>query len=219
MSDREEYEIELRLEREEDYAEVEGLTRLAFWNQHFPGCDEHYLAHVLRQSPDFRADLDFVALVEGRIAGNIMYTRSYLEDAGGERLPILTFGPLSVHPDFQRRGLGKALIAHTFALAQAEGCPAVAIFGDPSNYVSSGFVCGADYRIGLAPGVYPAALLVRVFSPEALAGREWALHESPSYEIDREAAQRFDSGFPPMERGWKPSQEIFKILSRSFVRA
>jgi putative acetyltransferase len=86
MRDATKPDLRLRLERPEDHAEVESLTRLAFWNQHFPGCDEHYLVHVLRDSPDFRADLDTVATLDDRIVGNIMYTRARLASAQGEEL-------------------------------------------------------------------------------------------------------------------------------------
>jgi predicted N-acetyltransferase YhbS len=218
MSDPTRLDIRLRLERDEDHAEVEELTRLAFWNQHVPGCDEHYLAHVLRSSPDFRSDLDFVATIGNRIVGNIMYTCALLVSSEGEELPILSFGPLSVRPEFQRRGVGKALLTHTLALAESEGCPAVAIYGNPSNYVSSGFVCCANVNVGLEPGVFPSALLVRAFKPELLAGRFWSFRPSPAYEVDSEAANEFETRFPPLEKGWRPSQEEFSILSRSFVR-
>ena len=33
----------IRNETPADYRAVETLTREAFWNQNFPGCDEHYL--------------------------------------------------------------------------------------------------------------------------------------------------------------------------------
>ena len=41
-------DIEIRLEREEEYRKVEELTREAFWNLYVPGCSEHLLAHRLR---------------------------------------------------------------------------------------------------------------------------------------------------------------------------
>lgn len=37
----------IRLERKEDYAEVENLVRESFWNVYRPGCMEHYVLHVL----------------------------------------------------------------------------------------------------------------------------------------------------------------------------
>ena len=38
----------IRNEEERDFRAVEELTKKAFWNIHVPGCNEHYLAHILR---------------------------------------------------------------------------------------------------------------------------------------------------------------------------
>lgn len=42
--------IELRTEQPADYAETENVTREAFWNHYSPGCHEHYLLHLMRDS-------------------------------------------------------------------------------------------------------------------------------------------------------------------------
>lgn len=41
--------MNIRLETKDDYRQVEELTRDAFWNLYAPGCDEHYLCHILRE--------------------------------------------------------------------------------------------------------------------------------------------------------------------------
>ena len=50
----------IRNEEERDFRAVEELTKKAFWNIHVPGCNEHYLAHILRKHSDFVPELDFV---------------------------------------------------------------------------------------------------------------------------------------------------------------
>ena len=77
-------EVLIRNEREEDTRAVEEVTREAFWNLYVPGCSEHYIAHTLRQHKDFIPELDYVALVDGRVVGNIMYTRARLANDAGE---------------------------------------------------------------------------------------------------------------------------------------
>ena len=113
--------IHIRNERESDYAEVERITRRAFYNIYVPGCVEHYLVRVMRGHEDFIPELDFVIELDGRIIGNIMYTKSSLTDENGERKEILTFGPVCVAPEFQRRGYGKRLIAASLERAALEG--------------------------------------------------------------------------------------------------
>ena len=70
--------ITIRNEEEKDRAEVEDVIRKAFWNLYIPGCNEHYLAHIMRSHPDFLPELDFVIELDGKIIGSIMYTRNKL---------------------------------------------------------------------------------------------------------------------------------------------
>jgi predicted N-acetyltransferase YhbS len=72
--------IELRLEEEKDYRQVEELTREAFWNVHDLGCDEHLLIHNLRKAKEFIRELDFLAIFNNKIVGNIVYTKSRIID-------------------------------------------------------------------------------------------------------------------------------------------
>ncbi len=56
--------LTIRFEKKSDERKVEELTREAFWNHHVPGCDEHYLVHIMRSAPDFIPELDFVAVTD-----------------------------------------------------------------------------------------------------------------------------------------------------------
>ena len=106
--------LKIRSERKEDYKIVEEMTRKAFYNLYIPGCVEHYLVHIMRSHEDFIHDLDFVAEMGGKVTGNIMYTKAMLVDEKGNEKQILTFGPLTVDVDHQRKGIGKKLMAHSF---------------------------------------------------------------------------------------------------------
>ncbi len=207
----------IRRETEADYRAVEELHRNAFWNVHVPGCCEHYLAHVLRKHPDFIPELDLVYELDGKIAGNVMYTKSELLEESGNSTGILTFGPIGVAPEYQRRGIGKALLEASFDIAAGLGYPAIAIFGDPDNYVARGFRSCKRYNVCLEGDVYPAALLVKELKPGFFDGRKLVFRESPAYEIQERDAEAFDAGFPPKEKAFRPSQETFFILSHSTI--
>ena len=211
-------EVLIRNEREDDYRAVEEVTREAFWNLYVPGCSEHYIAHALRGHVDFIQDLDFVAVVNGRVVGNIMYTRARLASDAGESLAIASFGPLSVHPEFQRLGIGSGLIRHSLPAAQRLGFGVVAIYGDPHNYCKHGFRNAKDLGISDGNGDYPHGLLALELAPGLLAGHHWKLQISPAYECSESEVEAFDSGFPPKEKGYQCSQEIFAIEVRSFLR-
>ena len=149
--DREETEgtmmLNIRNEKETDYKLVEDITRKAFYNMYIPGCVEHYLVHIMRGHEDFIPELDFVLELDGKVIGNIMYTKAELTDEEGSKKEIVTFGSVSVLPEYQRNGYGKMLIEHSLNRAAELGYEAVVIFGSPSNYVSSGFKCCKKYNV------------------------------------------------------------------------
>ena len=219
--DREETEgtmmLNIRNEKETDYKLVEDITRKAFYNMYIPGCVEHYLVHIMRGHEDFIPELDFVLELDGKVIGNIMYTKAELTDEEGSKKEIVTFGPISVLPEYQRKGYGKMLIEHSLNRAAELGYEAVVIFGSPSNYVSSGFKCCKKYNVCVEKGKYPAAMLVKELKAGALDGRLWFYSDSPVMSIDEGKAREFDDSLEKMEKRWMPSQEEFYIMSQSFV--
>ena len=209
--------LNIRNERETDYKIVEDITRKAFYNVYVPGCMEHYLVHIMRGHEDFIPELDFVIEVDGQIVGNIMYTKSKLTDEGGTEKEIVTFGPVSILPKYQRKGYGKMLIEHSLKRAAELGYEAVVIMGSPANYVGSGFQCCRKYNVCVEKGKYPAAMLVKELKSGALDGRLWFYSDSPVMNVDEREAQAFDDGLEKMEKKWMPSQEAFYIMSHAFV--
>ena len=209
--------LNIRNERETDYKIVEDITRKAFYNVYVPGCMAHYLVHIMREHEDFIPELDFVIEVDGQIVGNIMYTKAKLTDEGGTEKEIVTFGPVSILPKYQRKGYGKMLIEHSLKRAAELGYEAVVIMGSPANYVGSGFQCCRKYNICVEKEKYPAAMLVKELKPGALDGKLWFYSDSPVMNVDEREAQAFDDGLEKMEKKWMPSQEAFYIMSHAFV--
>ncbi len=209
----------IRNETPDDYRAVENLTRESFWNVYKEGADEHYFVHVMRSHEDFIPELAFVIEKDGQIVGNVMYTKAKLIDEKGEEKVILSFGPLCVHPDFQRNHYGRALLEHSFEKAKEMGYDVIAIFGNPANYVGCGFKSSRKYNVCLDGDYFPTPLLVNELKEGALDGRRWYYHESSASEPcgDVEAVEKFDSAFPPKKKEWKPSQEEFYIYSHSSV--
>lgn len=209
----------IRRETPKDHRIVEELTREAFWNLSVPGCDEHYFVHTMRTHPDFIPELALVLELNGKIIANVMYTKAALVDEQGGEKPILSFGPVCVHPDFQRMGYGKALLEYSFARAVEMGYDTIVIFGNPDNYVARGFKSCKKYNVCYGDGFYPAALLVKELIPHALDGKAWRYRESTAAAAceDKEAVAAFDAQFPPKEKAWQPSQEAFYIHSHSMI--
>ena len=207
--------IIIRNEEEKDYSIVEEMTRKAFYNLYIPGCTEHYLVHIMRKHNDFIPELDFVLELDGKIIGNIMYTKAKLVDENSQEKEILTFGPLCIHPDYQRKGYGKKLLEYSFNKAISLGYDVIVIFGSPSNYVARGFKSCKKYNICIEGGVFPSAMMVKALKDNALDGRKWTYHDSPIMQIDEKEAQIFDDSLEKLEKKTLPSQEEFYILSHS----
>lgn len=209
--------IIIRNEEEKDYQTVERITREAFYNMYIPGCTEHYLVNVMRSHKDFIPELDFVMEADGEVIGNIMYTKTWLTDDDGGQKQIITFGPVSIAPEHQRKGYGKRLMQHSFEKAVSLGYDVIVIFGTPMNYVSSGFKSCKKYNICLEGDKFPAAMLVKELIPGALDGKRRYYHDSPVMTVSEEDAAAFDEKLERMEKKYQPSQEEFYIMSHSFL--
>jgi predicted N-acetyltransferase YhbS len=206
-------QILIRREQPEDYSAVERLTREAFWNLNVPGCDEHYLAHTLRSHPDFLPELDFVAVIDDIVAGNIMFARSVVADNAGNNHPVLTFGPLSVLPAFQKQGIGASLVRHSCDKARALGHPAVLIYGDPAYYSRIGFRPAENFGIATGEGSFHPALQALELLPGVLSALRGRFLEGPAYHFDPAQAAEFDARFPPKEKFVTESQRRFARLA------
>lgn len=190
----------IRRETAADYRTVENLTREAFWNVYRPGCTEHYVLHQFRNRPEFVKELDLCLEVGGQIIGHIMFVRAAITADDGGIWPVMTFGPISIHPDFQRRGYGKILL--TFALERAAeiGVGAVCIEGNLDFYGKCGFdiasKSGIHYYAAPREEVVPYFLL-KPLQKGFLDGVTGIYKTPAGYFVDDAEAEEFDRQFPP----------------------
>lgn len=111
----------IRHEQPKDYKEVENLTRESFWNVYRPGCLEHYVLLLYRDKPDFIPELDYVLEVDGKIIGHVMYAHSHIDCKDGTKLPIMTFGPISIAPGYKLKGWGTILLNYSMGKSPRNG--------------------------------------------------------------------------------------------------
>lgn len=207
----------IRNEKPEDYKTVEDMIKRAFWNLSEPGCNEHYFAHKVRESEDYIPELDFVMEEDGKIIGHILYVKARLQASDGTEKEILSFGPFTIEPEYQRKGYGRKLLQHSFEAAKKMGYTAVVIFGNPENYACYGFKNCKKYQVCLEEDIYPVALMVKELEEGTLSGKNWKYVESPAHSLDESGFEEFDREFEQMEKGYKYTQELFYIYSRSNV--
>lgn len=199
----------IRVEQQSDWQAVENLTREAFWNVHEPGCSEHLLMRRMRNSPAFIKELSMVAVDHGEILGHIAYTRAAVIPIDGIQYEVICFGPVSVLPACQDRGIGSALIKHTKDLARNMGFKAILIYGDPLYYERFGFVKAELFDICAPDGMYADALQACELYAGALIGITGAFKEDEVFDVAQVDVEAFDQSFPPKEKGFLPSQARF----------
>ena len=120
----------IRLERKEEYRDVENLVRESFWNVYRPGCQEHYILKQLRDDPAFAHELAFVMEKDGKLIGQNIFVRTMIKTDDGRALPIMTMGPICIAPERKRQGYGKILLDYSLDKAMAFGCGAVCFEGN-----------------------------------------------------------------------------------------
>jgi len=194
--------ITFRKETPDDYHAVEELTREAFWNTARDKgnriCDEHLLVHRLRKSPSFVPELSIIAELDGKLVGHIIYSISKVVEDSGKAHDMLIFGPLSVLSNYQNKGIGKALMLHSFDVAKDLGHRAVIIFGHPDYYPRVGFRRAGEFGITDAKGNTFDAFMAYPLFEGALDGIHGRFHYDAVYDtLSQEDSFEFDKNFPP----------------------
>ena len=216
--------IIIRLEKEEEYREVENLVRESFWNVYRPGCLEHYVLNQLRNDPAFVPELDFVMYLsmqenvpvehsvgeqEGRLIGQNMFMRANIKADDGRDIPIMTMGPICIAPEQKRKGYGKILLDYSLEKAKELGCGAVCFEGNIDFYGKSGFVCASAFGIryhGLPEGEDASFFLCKELIPGYLDGITGEYATPQGYFVDEAEAEAFDKEFPVKEKLKLPGQ-------------
>ena len=201
----------IRLETPADYNTVENLTREAFWNVYRPGCLEHYVLHMFRNRPEFVKELDLVLEIGGQIIGHVMFVRAEITTDDGRSLPIMTFGPISIHPDYQRKGYGKILLDYARDKAAEMGVGAVCMEGNIDFYGKCGFdvasKSGIHYYAEPREDVVPYFLL-RQLQEGFLEGVTGVYRTPEGYFVDETEAEEFDRQFTPKVKLKLPGQLV-----------
>lgn len=108
---------------------VERLLDLAF------GGDRHgRTAYRLREGVDAIPSLSLAAFRGGRLVGSLQSWPIELAQQNGAAEPLILVGPVAVHPDCQRDGIGRTLMTELLRLADASGENALLLIGDPEYY-------------------------------------------------------------------------------------
>ena len=209
--------MNIRLEQPEDYREVENLTREAFWNVYAPGCVEHYVLNQYRSNPDFIPELDLVMEEDGKIIGHVMFSKAKIEKEDGTILQAWTFGPISIHPDYKRRGCGLKLLQFALDKAREMGIGIICMEGNIDFYKHAGFVVASTLGIHYHAEPKEAEVpyfLAQELIPDYLNGIEGTYHTPKGYYVafeNKEAFEEYEATFPKKEKKIMDGQLIKQL--------
>lgn len=199
----------IRLERKEEYREVENLVRESFWNVYRPGCLEHYVLHQLREDPAFVSELDFVMEKDDQLIGQNMFMRAVIKADDGREIPILTMGPICICQELKRQGYGKILLDYSLEKAAELGYGALCFEGNIEFYGKSGFTYAGSFGIryhGLPEDADASFFLCKELIPGYLAGITGEYAPPAGYLVDAAEAEVFDQSFPDKVKLKLPGQ-------------
>lgn len=196
----------IRLEQPQDWREVENLTREAFWNVYRPGCTEHFVLNQYRDNPDFIPELDFVMEENGIIIGHVMFSKAEIVLDDGNRFPSWTFGPISIHPDYKRKGYGLKLLQYALEQAKESGVGLLCMEGNIEFYKHAGFDLASKLKIHYH--AEPRESEVPYFLAQELIPGYWGNREGTycppkGYFVANEkpvAFETYEATFPPKEK-------------------
>lgn len=194
--------IKVRLEEELDYLIVEKVTKEAFSyperieRSKIGCCLEHYIVHSLRERDGIK-ELSFVAEIDGKIVGHIIYSKAYILQPDEVKVEVLSFGPLSVQPAYQKQGVGTALMKYSIECAKELGYGAILFFGRPEYYPRFGFVEAKQFNITDSAGHNYPSFMAMELKNGYLKDISGKFYEALIYndDLNREEAKAFDKKF------------------------
>lgn len=194
--------MEIRLERKEDYLEVEKLVRDSFWNIYRPGAYEHYIIHNLREDDSFIANLAYVIEDGGEIIGHINYSKGYI-DYGSEKIDAVVLGPIAIEKNHQNQGLGSRLIQYTLKIAEKDNIPFIFVIGDENYYHRFGFESASKHNLFFEDSDTTQEcpfFMIKVFDESKLKNEEGIFHNPDVFDVNQEDVDDFDKNFEFKEK-------------------
>lgn len=138
----------IRQETVTDYEEVYELITEAFATAEHADGNEQDLVVALRKGKAFIPELSLVAEIDDKLAGHILFTKAKVNDQ-----EVLVLAPLSVKPQYQKQGVGTALIVEGHKIAKRLGYQYSVVLGSETYYPRVGYVPAQRLGIEVPEGI------------------------------------------------------------------
>ena len=136
-------DVIIRKEDKNDYTEVYDLHKLAFGRD-----GEAKLVDALRSNKEvFIPELSLVATIDGLLVGHILLSKISITDSYENEFESLALAPMTVRPEFQKKGIGRILISHALEIAAKLNFKSVIVLGHETYYPKFGFSAAKSWGI------------------------------------------------------------------------
>jgi putative acetyltransferase len=126
--------VVIRSETDTDIDAIREVTVSAFMTLEISGHTEQFIIEALRAAGFLT--LSLVAEVDGRVTGHIAFSPVTISDGS---MNWYGLGPVSVLPEYQRQGIGTALIEEGLSRLKGLNARGVCVVGHPDYYRKFGF--------------------------------------------------------------------------------
>jgi putative acetyltransferase len=166
----------VRPERPEDHQRITEINDLAFGQP-----DEGALVARLRRTEGFVPGLSLVAGIGDMLVGHILFYPIAIE-SDGEEHRSLALAPMSVAPEFQRKGVGGELVAEGLRRARDLGYTSVIVVGHAEYYPRFGFERASKWGIRAPFDAPDEAFLALELVPGALEDKTGTVRYPEEFE-------------------------------------
>jgi putative acetyltransferase len=148
--------------------EPQDLAAIRFVNeQAFGGSGEANAIEALRERG--AATLSLVAVIDDRVVGHLFFTLATIE-ASDRSWSAIGLAPLAVLPEYQRQGIGTALMKAGLEGCRQLGHARVIVLGHPEYYPRFGFERASQYGVRFEFEAPDEACMIVALQPGALDG-------------------------------------------------
>ena len=162
--------------RREEPADVAAIRRVN--ERAFGGTAEANAIDLLRDRG--AATLSLVAVIDDRVVGHLFFSPVTIESID-RTWPGLGLAPLSVLPEYQRQGIGTALILTGLEECRRLGHERIIVLGHPAYYPRFGFERASRYGVRFEFEAPDEACLILALRPGALDGVDGVARYQPEW--------------------------------------
>lgn len=155
--------IQLINPTEEHFDLIDELIELSFERS----AEAQLVRNLRKNTSSYDPMLEFVIVSDTIAIAHILYTHATIIQ-GDVIHHTLALAPLSVHPNYQKKGIGTHLMTDTLQTLKEKQFDSVFVLGHPAYYKKFGFLPSSTWKVEAPFPVPEEALMAKELTPNSL---------------------------------------------------